>query len=44
MVTFGSMARPLPGCGPVDMVHVENSAMAVNPSFPVCGDRLQFIT
>lgn len=37
MVTHA--ARPLPGCGPVDVVHVENSAVAVDAGLPVWSDR-----
>lgn len=39
MVTLAALARPLPGCGPVDMVHIENSAVAVDTSLPVCSNR-----
>ena len=37
MVTLAAVARPLPGRGPVNVVHVENSPMAVDACFPVCG-------
>ena len=37
MVTLAAVARSLPGCGAVDVVDVENSAVAVDTSFPVCG-------
>lgn len=39
MVELSSMAWSLPSCGPVDMIHVEHSAVAVNTSFPVWGNR-----
>lgn len=40
MVTLATaVARSLPRRGPADMVHVENSAMAVDASFPVCVDQ-----
>lgn len=39
MVTLAAVTGSLPSCGPVDMVHIENSAMAVDASFPVCGSR-----
>lgn len=39
MVTLAAVARPLPGCSPVDVVHVKNSAVAVNSSLPVCDKR-----
>lgn len=32
-------AWSLPGCGPVHVVHVENSAVAVDTSLPVWSDR-----
>lgn len=32
-------AWSLPGCGPVDVVHIENSAMAVDTGLPVWSDR-----
>lgn len=39
MVTLAAVTRPLPGRRPVHMVHIENSAMAVDTSFPVFGGR-----
>lgn len=36
-MTLAAVARSLPGCGAVDVVDVENSAVAVDTSFPVCG-------
>lgn len=39
MVTLAALVRPLPRRGPVDVVDVENSAVAVDTSFPVCDDR-----
>lgn len=36
VVTLAAVARPLPGGGAVDVVHVENSAVAVDASLPVC--------
>ena len=39
MVALAALAWPLPGRRPVDMVHIENSAVAVDTSFPVCGKR-----
>lgn len=39
MVALGTMAWPLPSCGPVDMIDIEDPAMAVNTSFPVWGNR-----
>lgn len=37
MVTHAAWS--LPGCGPVHVVHVENSAVAVDTGLPVWSDR-----
>lgn len=39
VAALAAVVRPLPGCGPVYVVHVENSAVAVDTSFPVWGNR-----
>lgn len=36
VVALAALARPLPGGGAVDVVHVEDPAVAVHPGFPVC--------
>lgn len=41
VVTLAAVARPLPGGGAVDVVHVENSAVAVDASLPVCSGGTQ---
>jgi len=38
VAALAAVDRPLPGGGPVHVVHVEDSAVAVDASFPVCGD------
>lgn len=37
MVTHAAWS--LPGCGPVDVVHVENSAVAVDTGLPVWSEQ-----
>lgn len=41
VVTLAAVVRPLPGGGAVDVVHVENSAVAVDASLPVCSGGTQ---
>lgn len=36
MVALGPVTRTLPGGGAVDVVHVEDPAVAVHPGLPVC--------